>query len=247
MTIFKILTTKLPRALMMGVLAFGLYSCADSTAPNSDSATIRMATEMESSRVDGSIAFEKGHSTSAAGATVDSIKVTSVRMLVSHLKLHRDSQDTLGKGNVKVGPFVMQFDSSGTRVFTSAVVPAGLYERIKFEMHKLSSKEYDSVANIPEFQEFAGGDRNTFVIEGWTWKNGVMMPFTFRTNKTENLQVRFEPSLNLTGGEDQTVAIQFVPRLLFKKDSGLPLDPNDADNKNEFEKAIKDALKALRK
>lgn len=233
--------------LLAGALAFGAASCSDSNS-TSDGAQVQMAAEMDQGGV-GAIMAIKGGANTAANE-VDSLYITRVRLLVSDIKMHSTTGDTAGgKGDktVKSGPFIIQYDSVGSRVFTNSTVPAGTYDRIKFEIHKLTSSEKDQYLNDPIFQDFVTDDRWTVIIEGYVIDDGVQSPFTYRSKQTENIQVRFSPDLVLEEGSTTTVALQFSPKAVFKKGSSSPLDPRDSDNHGEMEKAIKDALKALKK
>ena len=232
--------------LLAGVLAFGAASCSDSTS--TEGANVQMTAEMDQSGV-GSIMAIKGGAKTAANE-VDSLFITRVRLLVSDLKMHQSGEDTAGgKGDktVKTGPFLIQYDSAGSRVFTNATVPAGSYDRIKFEIHKLSSSEVGQFLNDPVFQDFVTDDRWTVIIEGYVMDEGVRSDFTYRSKQTENIQVRFNPDLSLAEGSTTQVALQFSPKAVFKKGSNLPLDPRDPANHKEMEEGIKDALKALKK
>jgi hypothetical protein len=228
------------------ILAVGglISGCSDSTSTSGG--TIQMSSELDQGGV-GSIAVQKGAEVSAAGATVDSLYITRVRLLVSNMKMHSTGNDTTKGGTIKTGPFLIQFDSSGQRVFTSATVPAGTYDRIKFEIHKFSSSEANQYLNDPVFSDFAADERYTSIIEGYVVAGGQMMPFTFRSRVTENIQVRFDENIVLEDGSTEQVTLQFQPRAAFKKGSNKPLDPRDGDNRSEIEKMIKDALKALKK
>lgn len=222
-----------------------LAGCSDSTSPN-DQATVQMSAELDQGGI-GAITAQKGAETSAKGAEVDSLYITRVRLLVSDLKMHSSGTDSTSGGTIKTGPFLIQFDSAGSHVFTSASVPAGNYDRIKFEIHKLSSSEVQQYLNDPVFQDFVTDDRYTVIIDGYVVADDLRSAFTYRSKVTENIQVRFEPDLTLNAGATAMVALQFAPRAVFKKNSSRPLDPRDAENHSEMEKAIKDALKVLKK
>lgn len=231
-------------ALALGV---GLNSCSDSTSTDG-TANVMMTAEMDQSNV--SIAAEKGGA-KTAGNEVDSIYVTRIRLLISNLKMHQgkdeDSANTEKDRTVKVGPFIVQYDSAGSHVFTNASVPAGSYDRIKFEFHKLSNSEKETYLNDPLFQDFVTDERYTVIIDGYVWDQGVKSPFTYRGKATDNLQVRFDPDLELAEGSTTNLALQFSPKAVFKKGSSSPLDPRDGSNHSEMEKALKNAFKMLKK
>lgn len=231
-------------ASVIGV-GIGLAGCSDSSSPN-DQATVTMSAEMDQGGV-GAIMAVKGGATKA-GNEVDSIYVTRIRLLISNLKMHTSSSDTnTGDKTVKTGPFLIEYTPTGSKVFTNATVPAGSYDRIKFEIHKLTSSEVPNFLNDTIFRDFVTDDRWTVIIEGNVVDAGVTSPFTYRSKVTDNIQVRFEPDLVLEAGSTTNVALQFSPKAVFKKGSSSPLDPRDGSNHSEMEKAIKDAIKAIKK
>jgi hypothetical protein len=237
-------------ALLGAVLAtgVGISGCSDS-ASTDGTANVAMSAEMEQGGA-VSIMAEKGGA-KTAGNEVDSLQITRVRLLISNLKMHQgnddDSANTEKDRTVKVGPFLVQYDSLGSHVFTNSTVPAGTYDRIKFEFHKLTNSEKETYLNDPLFQDFVTDDRYTVIINGWVWDQGVKSFFTYRSKATDNLQMRFDPDLVLAEGTTTNLALQFAPKAVFKKGSGSPLDPRDESNHSEMEKAIKDAIKVLKK
>src|SRR5438552_14213070 len=100
--------------LLSGILAMG--GCSSSTTVSSDQSSITMQSQMAVSDVDH--AFVKGAPPSAVG--IQSVVVTRVLVFVKDVKLHSD-QDSIGKDyhdqNIKTGPFVVVFDSTGTHYF----------------------------------------------------------------------------------------------------------------------------------
>lgn len=241
------------KLMLAGALLFaglGMSSCSDSTSADG-TASVAMSAEMDQGGVGALAAIKGGAKTSAAGNEVDSLYITRVRLLISNLKMHQgkdeDSANTEKDRTVKVGPFVVQYDSAGSHVFTNATVPAGSYDRIKFEFHKLSNSEKETYLNDSLFQDFMTDDRYTVIIEGYVWDQGVKSPFTYNGKATDNLQVRFDPDLELAEGTTTNLALQFSPKAVFKKGSSMPLDPRDSQNHSEMEKALKDAFKMLKK
>ena len=240
---------KLALAGVILAAGVGFSGCSDSTTAEG-TANVQMSAEMDQGGV-GALAAVKGGAKTAAGNEVDSIYVTRIRLLISNLKMHEgnddNATDTTKDRTIKVGPFLVQYDSAGSHVFTNASVPAGSYDRIKFEFHKLSNSEKDTYLNDPLFQDFVTDDRYTVIIDGWVWDAGVKSQFTYRSKVTDNLQVKFDPDLVLAEGTTTNLALQFSPKAVFKKGSSMPLDPRDGSNHSEMEKAIKDAIKVLKK
>src|SRR5438552_5123883 len=123
----KILATGIAIAFLT-VLVYNLTGCANDTG-SSDQSTLVTSTKMRNSSV--SSAFSKHERIDAGGITCDSVVITKARILISTMKLHRDEDDTVGKGTIKVGPFVAEFDASGSSLLSTVTIPPGTYDRIK--------------------------------------------------------------------------------------------------------------------
>ncbi len=163
--------------------------------------------------------------------------------------MHSDV-DSLGKddhsGSVKTGPFVLEFDSTGTHVVTTATIPQGTYDRIKFEIHKPGKSDAADLAVLTQFPEFNGGNENyTVVITGYTLSNSVRTDFVSRSHKTYNLTLNFEDngfndknSITLGANAASILAFEFDPRILFHMSggmSGMLIDPRDTRHMDDID------------
>lgn len=229
-------------AIFIGFIA----GCSDdSTSPGAGNGTLAMSTELASSGTVKSTTFSRKSSPSAI--FVDSLKVTSTAVVVSNLKMHHDdddstSSDSTHDGTIKTGPFLLVFDSTGSHVAVSSAIPAGTYDRIKFEIHKLKGKN-DSLN--AQFADFILNDA-TIRISGHMWQGGVQSDFTYFSDITENIQVFFAPSVSIEEGNTTNVTLQFVPQTVFFV-SGNVLNPLDLTNKNLIKAALKASFKAMKK
>lgn len=232
-------------ALILSCVATAIIAVGCSDSPtDSEDATVSMQAEMTTKVVTGT--RQKGTSLTA-GALVDSLKVTRVRILISELKLHRDKEnDTAGDRTVKIGPNMIDIDTSGVRAFASGTVPSGAYDKVKFEFHRLSSSEVAQYLNDPIFSEFVTNERSTFVINGSVFVDGVETPFVYKSDATANLSYKFEPAITLNGGTQARIVFQVDPIVVFK-DGGKVLDPRDPSNESKIDNAIKSAIKALKR
>lgn len=225
--------------------AAALAGCSDDPASGNEQATVQMRAELTSAKVNSII--RKDQLGSLLGAEVDSMKITRVRVLISELKLHRDKEDTIvGDKTVKVGPMIVTFDSAGTRTFATGSIPAGDYDKLKFEFHRLSSSEVPTYLADPNFADFVTNDRWTVLIDGTVWVGGTEFPFTYRSDMTANLSFKFDPFLPLTAGTTVVIVVQINPLSVFK-DGGAVLDPRDGKNESTIDNAIQSTIKALKK
>jgi hypothetical protein len=180
----------------------------------------------------------------------DSLVVRSVEIFVKDVKLHLE-QDGEGKddhdGTIKTGPFVVIFDSLGSRVVTTAaVIPPGTYDKIKFEIHKPGKNDAADQAVLVNFPEFNGGNENyTVVVHGYTLAAGIRSDFIARSHHTYNLNLKFENGAlgdidNITLGANATSVLlfEFDPRIMFHLTGGLTgglFDPRDARHQNDID------------
>src|SRR6185312_10311509 len=103
--------------------------------------------------------FRKNADSPASGIVADSIEITRVRYLLSAVKLHEEGNDTTHDGEIKTGPFVLEFTPGFSRVFANITLPAGSYEEIKFEVHRFSSSIDQTYLNDPTFTDFVTNER----------------------------------------------------------------------------------------
>jgi len=222
--------------------------CSSSTDSPGGNGTVNFNSEMGDNSVSWILPAGKGipKIISAKGLRADSLEITSVRMLISNLKMHR-TNTTGEEDHVKVGPFMVAFNPNSIQVVASSQVPEGTYDKIKFEMHKLEDKQDSTFINDPNFGEFITGDRYTFIIDGKVWSQGQLNTFEYKSKVTENLELKLDEDVTISSSTPADILLNFIPTVLFKVDGNSPLDPRDPDNRPEIDKAIKDAFKALKK
>lgn len=233
---------------ILGILssAIVLTSCSESTDPSGDG-QVTMQTQFTSSTVTSSIA--KGGDETQGFAEVDSIRVDSVRILLSRIKLHRDDEDTnenVGK-NVKTGPALIVWSRGQVRTAFVAPVPNGKYNKVKLEMHKFSGSEAKTYENDPVFGDFATDkDRVTIIVNGTKWKNGDSASFALTSDRTENLWIKFDPYFEVTGSSNTNIVLDFDPVDVFRI-GGRVLDPSDLSVRAALEAKLKLILRLRRK
>ncbi len=227
-------------AALAGTKLF-INGCSSSTSGSSNPSTVTMQSQLAASDVSGTIP--------AKGATqsfvnFDSIVVTNALIFVSDVKLHSDQDDSNSDDHdqtVKTGPFVLVFDSSGTHVVTTATIPPGTYDRIKFEFHK-PDKNADAaiLTEFPQLQNQTNGQTYTVWIYGYTVTGGVRTSFTVTSTASKNVMVRLEDkdfhdrdNIVLNANALATVAFEFDPRIVFHVEGsifGTLFDPRDMLN-----------------
>jgi len=192
-------------------------------------------------------ALWKKSETILSGIVADSIEITRVRFLLSAVKLHVEGNDTLNDAEIKLGPFVLEFTPGFSRVFSTDTIPAGTYQKIKYEIHKFPSSVDQIYLNDPVFTDFVTSDRSTVIVEGrvWSAKSSTPVNFVYKSAITANVEALFPGTITLDAGSNATIAMTFSPLLAFKAASVL--DPRDPGNANQIDLFLKSAIKALKK
>src|SRR3972149_3663480 len=127
------------------ISAAGFYGCSDSTVtPQADN-----------------LSFSVTSSADSIGDSQNILILDTVKILLKEIKLNvaNANQDST---NFKVGPFVLFLDlSSSVNFISSALIPAGSYDKIKFEVHKLNDIDNNIKDNINQnFKAFKDNDKN---------------------------------------------------------------------------------------
>lgn len=231
-------------ALLLFVSIVVLNGCSSSSTP-STTTTVTMTAETDGTKATS--AFHKNQNSPTAGIVADSIEITRVRFLLSAVKLHVEGNDTTKDGEIKAGPFILEFTPGSSRVFSTITLPAGQYEKIKFEIHKFPSSIDQTYLNDPIFTDFVTNERSTVIIEGRVWSAASSTPtnFVYKSHITANLEAKFPGLITLDGGSNVTLAMLFSPVLAFKATNVL--DPRDPSNAGDIDKYLKSAIKALKK
>jgi hypothetical protein len=235
---------KIILSAILFVFSLFFFSCSDSTSPNEG--TINVDAQMLNPKVSMVVAKSKSNNEIQANE-VDSIKLSSVRILLSEMKLHPQKTDSTDGKTIKTAPFLFQVDNSGNFVqLTTASIPVGNYEKIKFEFHRFSSSDVSKYASDVVLKDFTTSERYSIIITGKYYKNNLPTDFTYNSKITANLSLNFDTPIEIKEGATSAVVLQIDPLVIFKK-SGSILNPTDSKNYSDIENAIKSTIKALKK
>jgi len=251
-------------------------SSTDSSSGGTYSAQPKMttSTSIEHSSVTQSYIIPKQNSIADHwGTTADSVVITRARIVISAMKMHlvgaiddsdededvdndkghdhdkdhdKDRHGDWDDGTIMAGPFIAEFDASGERIVSTVIIPAGVYDRIKFEIHKLNENEDASLLNDPLFGDFVNGGRYTVLVDGISFVNGVGYPFTYRSSLTANVQLFLDPPAVFDSLQVYDLRLVFDPIVVFGMPGMRPLDPRDPDNHGIIDGMIKNSIRALR-
>lgn len=215
-TIFKNKISLLIIALLIS--AGGFYGCNESSTiiPPSDN-----------------LSFSGTGSLDTAGDAPSILILDTVKILIKDikLKLGNSSDDST---DFKVGPFVLFLNlSSNVNIISSALIPAGEYRKIKFEIHKLNDNE------TPPDPEFAdAGGRYSVIVKGWYLGNY----FIYKSTKSAHQMIQFPIPVPLSTASRSNITLLVKPYIWFIK-GGNWLNPTDPANRNDIDNNIKDNIK----
>jgi hypothetical protein len=239
-------------AVSCAIFLTAIIGCTNSTAPSGTTGmgsgnNVALKSESTQTRVtpssikSGGSEIQGGH-----GFFVDSLEVTSSRIFIKDIKLHHEENDSLDDEKdetIKVGPFIVIFDSSGDHLVTNTTIPPGTYDRIKFEIHKYDPghDKHDDFDRDDSAKVFENPERYTFIITGWVWNGGVKSPFTYYSKVSANVTWRFPQNITLNKDSEKTLFLKLDPVFMFRV-LGFALDPRDPDNHEIIDHAIQFAL-----
>lgn len=222
------------------VLLVSFLACSDDATSPDGMADVKVVSSMESKKVYSS------NTGAFQSHGVDSLVVTNFRILISEIKLHGYNDNDDKHESFKTGPYVLKADSTGSFYYLSEhTVPTGDYDKIKFEIHKFSESERVQYIDDTLFGEFATNDKYTILIDGYYYEDGEKFSFEFKSNKTENLSLKFDPMLRLDDEGVNNIDFDIIPELLFVTDGAI-IKPTE-ENWKDIEKNIHKSIKALKK
>lgn len=215
----KIIMKNKVSALIVAALisAAGFYSCGDSstTAPSVNNLSLSTMS-----------------STDSIGDSQNFFVLDTVKILVKDVKLDLASSSE-DSSDFKVGPFVISLNmSTNVNYISSTIIPVGIYEKIKFEVHKLQDAEA-----IPD-PEFADGNgRYSVIVKGWYFGNH----FVYKSSKSAHQILHFPATLPVAIASLTNITMVVSPYIWFIK-NGVYLDPRDPANMNDIDNNIKDNI-----
>lgn len=235
---------KIYLAAVAALCAIQIVGCADSDLGAGDSTdNFRFQAEMTSTTASRSFYWKS--QTPQQGDTVEAVEVTSVRFMISELKLKQ--KDSISEIKVKTGAVVLAVDGSGPQLTTSSTIPNVAYDKVHLKFHRFNDGEAAEYSNNPDFADFTTGDRPTIIIKGNVIVNGASVPFTYASRYEEDLKLDVEDfAVDATSLSVLALALD-VSIVFSDKDTGAILDPRDPENANRLDKQIKEALKIVKK
>lgn len=233
------------RAIAVAAMTLALAACSDSTGPDATGGNVRIEAGMKATSVPfGKLAVADAGDVQLQGASVDSLRITRVKMLVSEIKLFKSAG---GEEKVKTGPAFLVIDRNGAKATITGTVASGTYNKVNFKFHRLNDQEIQPFIGNVEFADYVTADRHTIIVEGTVYDNGQAYPFKYGSKVEEDLKFDMA-EFGVTDNGVTIIVLELDPVAVFKdKDTRAVMDPRDAENSNRIDSAIKDALNSLRK
>jgi hypothetical protein len=203
--------------ILAALISAGFYGCSDSsTSPQMDN-----------------LNFSVMSTTDSIGDSQDILVLDTVKVLIKDIKLNvaNNNQDSI---NFKVGPFVLFLNlTSSINTISSAIIPAGNYEKVKFEIHKLNDNEE---VPDPEFADVNG--RYSVIVKGTYLGNY----FIYKSTKSAHQILQFPSNLPIASTNLSNVTMIVKPYIWFIE-NGVYIDPRVPENSNDIDNNIKDNIK----
>jgi hypothetical protein len=178
------------------------------------------------------LSFSGMSSADSIGDSQSYFILDTVKILIKDIKLElaKTSEDSC---DFKIGPFVLFLNlSSSINVINSAIIPAGDYKKIKFEVHKLNDNE---TLPDPEFADANG--RYSVIVKGWYLGNY----FIYKSSKSAHQKLQLPMNVTISPTYASNITMIVRPYIWFVK-NGAYLDPFNPANSNDIDNNIKDNI-----
>jgi len=221
-------------SLVFLIIISFFVSCSESSSPSSDNLTL--VAGLSKSVITNSVNPKDDYIQSE----IDSIKVESIRILISNIKAKLADAERI----VDAGPVVISISDTINKVeFAKADLPSAEMDKIKYEIHRFSTSELSNYQNHNTFKDFATNDRHTIIIKGMMKSTSGWEAFEYKTDIVGNLNFDFNPPIALKDNINTIIEFIFESETVFKE-SGAVINPLLPSNKNHIDNQIKLALKA---
>ena len=173
------------------------------------------------------------HSSTAAGATVDSLEVTRVYLIVTGLEIQGTDENTISQvGRILRNKTMIVFQAEWPNYIADVEAVAGTYSVAKFAVQPLDGNVDSLIAFDSRYADVVTyGPSNAVIVLGHTYKNGVKIPFAFTSAAAFETEFKFEPGLTLSEGGRHELRMRFLAQKAFDA-NGAVMDPSDFRNWN---------------
>jgi hypothetical protein len=212
---YKMFANKFLPILLLLSLPFILFTSCDTAESNDATISVSISTD-----------------TSIPKVTDDTIELDEVKILFKDIKIKNQANNE--HRHIKVNTFMVNLNLNGmTTDFAVANVSPGIYDRVKFEVHKLEDSEE------PPDPEFRDGNLNYSVIVKGKYNS---LQFRYRSRKSAHQDLKLETPIEVGENERANLTITVDPHSWFYNNSVL-MDPNDPGNENLIDNNIEKSFK----
>jgi hypothetical protein len=236
------------RVLPLTALAL-IGACSDANGPNKAQVNFNVATRTApAASIKGPIAL-LGTPETLTDASGNTLVISGVQLVLREIELHRagmitDCAQTADDDceELEVGPLLVDLPlgTAGSARTFSVDLAAGSYDRVEFELHKVSSSgDAAFLAEHPDFQDAS-------VRASGTYNDA---PFTYTGRFDAEMEFNLEPPVTVgdVAATDLTLFASLDP--WFRDQTGTLLDPASANaggaNQGLVEQNIKSSLEAF--
>lgn len=183
-------------------------------------------------------------SNAASKIGIESLDITSVKILLRTIQFHARTDDSGSDSLVfHTDPIVAQLELDGTPTeLTVADLPIGSYYKMSFRIHKPEGNE---TPPDPDFKIGTSGKERFSVLVNGTIDG---QPYVYRSSKAMHQIVDLEDDLVIDENTvSANVSLQVDLSKWFMDKDGQVLDPNDTSGGNEsrIDKSIRDSFRAF--
>ncbi|CAN5505362.1 hypothetical protein BH10BAC5_BH10BAC5_15860 [soil metagenome] len=215
---------KNPINVLKGILVLGAFVMMAFTGCNNSNVTAPAADNLEMS-----VYSYPGVTDAPSSIILDSIKV-----LLKDIKLNVSGQSDTN--NFKTGPFMIRLNpNSSINIISSALIPNGSYDKVQFEIHKLS--DGDAVDTAFSYN----GGKYSIVVYGKY--NGA--DFIYRSSKSAKQKLNFNPPAVVNSVTKSNITLTVQPYTWFWNGSDY-MDPRVTSNDDSIDNNIKSSFKAIK-
>lgn len=218
-----------PFRLVLPAALAALAACSDSTGPNANHVVTLSFSTVTSPGVAASRA--PSFDVIVGGGTRDSIVIDTAQVVLRDVELKtttslcaaNDSASVAGEDDdceeLHLGPTVVNLPlTAGADSALGAILPAGTYREVEFELHKASSEDTAFVAAHPELR-----DASVRVTGSYRGQR-----FVFKSAVNEEMELEFSPAVVVgAGGANVTVHVDVAS--WFTDTDGSTIAPTSAN------------------
>ena len=220
----------------------GATACDDNTGPTQGAVSLSLTvpTSGGAAAVTSPALFDLVYTDAASTLTL-----TRVELVMREIELEKVDDESCDAGfegeddceEFETGPrvFELPLDGSTDAVLTISDVPAGLYDELEIEIHKVSDDPEDAalLAARPDLADVS------IRVEG----DFDATPFVFTTGVEEEFEFELQPPLDPSAGP-VNVTLSIDVESWFRSGAAL-LDPADEQNRSQIENNIQQSFEAF--